>query len=381
MATTPRRPLERVEPAAAIGRPCVQRVPFDVTALGDHVEAFVLTNARGMEVRFIPYGGIILSIRVPDRDGVLADVTLGHDNMNDYGRDDRYFGALIGRFANRIAGGRFVLDGREHVLACNDGLNHLHGGTRGFHDVMWEVESFSRGHSVGGVLRYTSPDGDEGYPGTVRAWVTYTLTGGNELVVDYAAETDRATPINLTQHAYFNLAGHDAGDVLSHELELNASRFTPVDEHLIPTGEMRCVHDTPFDFVKSRAVGDHIDAADEQLARGRGYDHNFVLDRAEHGVADGEPMFAARLREPSRGRVLEIYTTEPGIQLYSGNVLQGRPAGKGGYIYGRRGGLALEPQHFPDSPNQPAFPSTILRPGETYASRTIYRFDVDSLPA
>ena len=243
--------------------PSVQRAHFDTAPDGQPIDAFTLTNAHGMEVRFIAYGGIVLSIRVPDRDGQLADVTLGHDTLAGYLGDDRYFGALIGRYANRIAGGRFTLDGTEHALTRNEGANHLHGGDRGFHDVVWHVEPFADARGAGGVLTYTSPDGEEGYPGTLQARVTYTLTDDDALVVDYAATTDRATPVNLTQHAYFNLAGHDAGDALDHVLTLNASRFTPVDATLLPTGELRAVAGTPFDFTTAATVGARIDADDE----------------------------------------------------------------------------------------------------------------------
>lgn len=356
----------------------VQREPFGVTPDGRPVEAFTLTNARGSAVRFLDYGGVIVSVRVPDRRGALDDVTLGYDAAASYAADPRYFGALVGRYANRIAGGRFTLDGVEHALPRNDGRNHLHGGPRGFHTARWDVEPFADGARAGAVLRYTSPDGEEGYPGTLRVQVTYALTGDDErtdeLTVDYHAVADRATPVNLTQHAYFNLAGHDAGDILGHELTLNASHYTPVDAELIPTGEVRAVRGTPFDFTTPTPVGAGIGADDEQLRRGQGYDHNFVLDR--DGVRQDALALAARLYEPRSGRALEIHTTEPGIQFYSGNVLANGPVGKGGYRYGPRGGLALETQHFPDSPNRPAFPSTVLRPGEAYASRTAYRFGV-----
>lgn len=366
------RPPRPPDPDAPRPGRRVRREPFGTTPRGEPVDAFVLTNARGVEVRFIAYGGVIVSIRVPDRDGALADVTLGHDALDDYLADDRYFGALIGRYANRIAGGRFTLDGVTHALATNDGANHLHGGPGGFHDVLWIVEPFARDDATGATLRYTSPDGEEGYPGTLDVRVTYTLTDAGELAVDYRAAADAPTPVNLTHHAYFNLAGHDAGSVLDHELTIHASRFTPVDATQIPTGELRAVGGTPFDFTAPRAVGARIGDDDAQLRHGDGYDHNFVLDHP--AAAHGAPTLAARLREPCSGRVLEVYTTEPGLQLYSGNVLQGRPAGKGGHVYGRHAGLALETQHFPDSPNQPRFPSTILRPGTTYASRTVYRF-------
>ena len=351
----------------------VERAPFGTTPDGHAVDAFTLANAQGMVVRFTAYGGIVLSLLAPDRDGVLADVVLGHSTLDGYVTDDRYFGALVGRYANRIAYGRFALDGVQHSVTANEGAHHLHGGRRGFDAVVWDVEPFVEDGRSGAVLRHTSPDGDEGYPGTLHARVTYALTDRNELTVDYHAVADRATPVNLTQHSYFNLAGQDAGSILDHELMLNASSYTPVGDGLIPTGELRAVDGTPFDFRTPHAVGSRIHAPDEQLQRAAGYDHNFVLDRA----TDGSLTLAARLRDPRSGRTLEILTTEPGIQLYAGNKLHERTGGKDGRDYARFGGLALETQHFPDSPNQRAFPSTILRPGAEYASRTVFRFGVD----
>jgi len=336
------------------------------------VETFALRNADGVTVRFIAYGGSIVSLEVPDRDGRIADVVLGYDSLDGYIGDRHYMGPLIGRYANRIARGRFTLDGRVHALTVNDGANHLHGGRRGFHKVPWDVTPFEDGGVTGAVLSYTSVTGDEGYPGTLAVSVVYTLTEASELILDYAAITDEPTPVNLTQHAYFNLAGHDAGDVLGHELTIAAARFTPVDAGLIPTGELRDVSGTPFDFRSPRLVGASLGTADEQLRIGKGYDHNFVLDR---GGTDDAVEFAARLYEPRGGRMLEIYTTEPGMQLYSGGGLAG-VVGKHGCVYGASAGIALETQHFPDSPNQPAFPSTILRSGEGFTSRTVYRFSV-----
>lgn len=336
------------------------------------METFALRNADGVTVRFIAYGGSIVSLEVPDRDGRIADVVLGYDSLDGYIGDRHYMGPLIGRYANRIARGRFTLDGRVHALTVNDGANHLHGGRRGFHKVPWDVTPFEDGGVTGAVLSYTSVTGDEGYPGTLAVSVVYTLTEASELILDYAAITDEPTPVNLTQHAYFNLAGHDAGDVLGHELTIAAARFTPVDAGLIPTGELRDVSGTPFDFRSPRLVGASLGTADEQLRIGKGYDHNFVLDR---GGTDDAVEFAARLYEPRGGRMLEIYTTEPGMQLYSGGGLAG-VVGKHGCVYGASAGIALETQHFPDSPNQPAFPSTILRSGEGFTSRTVYRFSV-----
>jgi aldose 1-epimerase len=353
----------------------VAREPFGTTDRGDAVSVYTLKNAHGMEVRATDYGGIILSLRVADRDGRFDDVVLGYDSLKDYVRASPYFGAIIGRYGNRIAGGRFSLDGRTYTLARNNGPNHLHGGLRGFDKVVWGVEPFESRDGVGLVLRYASPEGDEGYPGTVQAQVTYTLTDRNELIFDYHATTDRATPVNLTQHSYFNLAGDGKRDILGHVVTLNADHFTPVDSTLIPTGEIKSVGGTPFDFRAATPIGARIDGDDEQLRHGRGYDHNFVLNKGGTG-GTGDPTLAARVYEPSSGRVMEIYTTEPGLQFYSGNFLDGTLRGKNGVVYRHRYGFAMETQHFPDTPNQPAFPSAILRPGEEYRSRSIYKFAV-----
>jgi aldose 1-epimerase len=334
--------------------------------------AFTLKNASGMEVRFIARGGAIASLRVPDRFGKLADVTPGYDTPAEYERDTRYFGALIGRFANRIANGRLMLDGIEHVLAVNDGRNQLHGGPCGFDKVEWRVAPFQHPGSVGAVLCHRSPAGDQGYPGTLYARVTYTLTDDSALTIAYSAITDEPTVVNLTQHLYFNLAGHDAGDILDHEVTLAASRYTPVDTTLIPTGEIRSVQSSPFDFTAPHRIGARINDNDEQLRIGGGYDHNFVLDRGE--VV--EPTLAARVVDPGSGRVLEVLTTEPGLQLYSGNGTHLGPPGKGGHVYVQHAAFALETQRFPDSPNHQHFPSTVLRPGHEYQSRTVYRFSV-----
>ena len=367
--------------SAACARGAPRPQPFGMTHRGEAVSLYTLKNAHGMEAKVLDYGGIILSLRVPDRNGRLDDVVLGFDSLGDYERGSPYFGAIIGRYGNRIARGRFTLDGRTYTLATNNGPNHLHGGVRGFDKVVWTAAQFERGDSVGLVLNYTSPDGEEGYPGTLRATVTYTLTGKNELIFDYQATTDRPTPVNLTQHSYFNLAGDGKGDILGHLVTLNADRFTPVDSTLIPSGEIKSVAGTPFDFRTSTAIGARIDRNDEQLRYGRGYDHNFVLNKGGQGGqggTGGDMTLAARVYEPTTGRVMEISTTEPGLQFYSGNFLDGTLRGKHGVVYGHRSGFAMETQHFPDSPNKPAFPSTILRPGEEYRSRTIYRFGVQS---
>ena len=368
--------------SAACARGAPRPQPFGMTHRGEAVSLYTLKNAHGMEAKVLDYGGIIVSLRVPDRNGRLDDVVLGFDSLGDYERGSPYFGAIIGRYGNRIARGRFTLDGRTYTLATNNGPNHLHGGVRGFDKVIWSVTPFQRSDSVGLVMNYTSPDGEEGYPGTLRATVTYTLTDKNEFIFDYQATTDRPTPVNLTQHSYFNLAGDGKGEILGHVVTLNADRFTPVDSTLIPTGEIKSVAGTPFDFRTSTAIGARIDRNDEQLRYGRGYDHNFVLNkggnggRGGKGGIEGDLTLAAHVYEPTTGRVMEISTTEPGLQFYSGNFLDGTLRGKHGVVYGHRSGFAMETQHFPDSPNRPAFPSTILRPGEEYRSRTIYRFGV-----
>src|SRR5213595_410775 len=359
--------------ACARGGGGVAREPFGTTHRGEAVSVYTLKNAHGIELRVLDYGGIIVSLRVPDRNGRLDDVVLGFDSLGDYERGSPYFGAIIGRYGNRIARGRFALDGRTYTLATNNGLNHLHGGVRGFDKVVWAAAPFEHGDSVGLVLNYTSRDGEEGYPGTLRATVTYTLTNASQLIFDYHATTDRATPVNLTQHSYFNLAGDGKGDILGHVVTLNADRFTPVDSTLIPTGELKSVAGTPFDFRTPTAIGARIDQNDVQLRYGPGYDHNFVLNKSGDGR---DPTFAARVYEPGSGRVMEIYTTEPGLQFYSGNFLDGTLHGKKGVVYRRRSGFAMETQHYPDSPNKPGFPSTILRPAEQYRSRTIYKFAV-----
>ena len=345
---------------------------FGKTTDGAAVDLYTLTNAKGMEVRAITYGGIIVSLRVPDRDGKLGDVVLGRDTLAQYVEASPYFGAIIGRYGNRIGKARFKLDGKEYKLAANNGPNALHGGKKGFDKVVWRAEPFQKEGAVGVVFSYTSADGEEGYPGTLESKVTYTLGDDDTLTFAYHATTDKATPVNLTQHSYFNLAGDGSGDILGHELMLKASRFTPVDKTLIPTGELRSVEGTPFDFRTPTAIGARIGADDEQMKFGGGYDHNYVLDRDEGAGL----QLAARVYEPTSGRVMEVSTTEPGIQFYSGNFLDGTITGKGGHVYKHRTGFCLETQHFPDSPNKPAFPSAILKPGEQYDTRTVYAFSV-----
>ena len=340
------------------------------TVDGTPVDLYTLTNAHGMEVRATNFGGAIVSLRVPDKRGHMDDVVLGFDKLDGYLTNNPYFGVIVGRYANRIANGHFTLDGKQYSLAINNGPNSIHGGIRGFSKAIWNAEPFENSKGAGLIFTYLSKDGEEGYPGNLKVKVTYTLTDKNELSFDYEATTDKATPINLTQHSYFNLKGEGNGDILSHELMLNADRFTPVDENLIPTGELRPVKGTPLDFTKSTPVGARINDGYEQLKLGNGYDHCFVVNKGKGAV------LAARVFEPESGRVLQVYTTEPGIQIYSGNFLDGTVTGKNGHAYQKRTGLALETQHFPDSPNHPDFPSTILKPGETFHSRTVYKFSV-----
>jgi aldose 1-epimerase len=352
----------------------VTQVPFGRTPDGAPVDLFTLSNANGVEIRTISYGAIIVSVRVPDRKGTLDDVVLGFDTFDGYIAGHPFFGAIVGRYANRIARGRFALDGKMFQLATNNGPNHLHGGVKGFDKRLWRAEPVHRGGNTGVAYTLTSPDGDEGYPGTLTVRVTYTLGPSNELSIDYDATTDKPTPINLTQHAYFNLAGDGSGDILGHELTIDADRFTPVNEGLIPTGGLAPVEGTPFDFRTSTSIGARIDADDLQLRYGKGYDHNWVIN---HRDPPGAGLaHAARLVDPKTGRTLDVSTTEPGLHFYTGNSLDGRIRGKSGRVYRPRLGLCLETQHFPDSPNQPNFPSTILRPGERYRSRTIFAFGV-----
>jgi len=347
----------------------LQKEAFGKTSDGKTVDLYTLTNANGMRVRIISHGAFVISIEVPDRNGKLADVTLGYDDLPGYLKDGCHFGSVCGRYANRIAKGKFTLDGVTYTLAVNNGPNHLHGGIKGFNRMLWQGQAIKEADAVGVKLSYLSRDGEEGYPGNLTCSVTYLLTDDNALKILYEAETDKPTPINLTNHSYFNLAGQGTGDILGHEMMITADRFTPVDETLIPTGELRAVKGTPLDFTKPTAIGARIDQDDEQLRFGKGYDHNYVLNSS-----DGSLALAARVYEPRGGRVMEVYTTEPGVQLYTGNFLDGKVVGKSGRAYKHRYGFCLETQHFPDSPNQGDFPSTILRPGQQYKQTTVYKF-------
>src|SRR5579862_3895187 len=347
----------------------VQEQPFG-TEGGRPVTLYTLTNAHGVEVRTMNYGGIIVSIRVPDRKGEFADIVLGHEKLEGYIPNPPYIGAIVGRYANRIANGTFALDGKTYTLPKNDGPNTLHGGTtRTFDKVVWEGEPLKG--KTGVAFSYLSKDGEEGFPGNLKVKVTYTLTDANELVLDYQATTDKDTPINVSQHSYFNLAGEGTGDILNHEVMINADRFTPVDKNLIPTGELRPVKGTPFDFTTPTKIGARIDDNYDQLVLGHGYDHNFVIN--SHPEQNGLKL-AARVHEPTSGRILEVWTTQPGVQFYTGNFLDGKVVGKNNHAYQRRNGFCLETQHFPDSPNHPDFPSTILKPGETFHQTTVFKF-------
>lgn len=360
---------EEQQPEGTAPQRGVTRAPFGATKNGQSVEIYTLTNAHGVEMRVMTYGGIIMSLTVPDRNGHFGDVVLGFESLGGYVKDSPYFGAIVGRYGNRIANGRFTLDGHTFTLATNNGPNHLHGGIKGFDKVVWNAVPGTDANGVSVTLSRTSLDGEEGYPGNLNATVRYTLTDKTELSIDYRATTDKATPVNLTQHSYFNLAD-DSADILGHELTIHAARYTPVDSTLIPTGELASVEGTPFDFRKATLVGARIEVDNAQLKNGGGYDHNWVLDRTGAGL---QP--AARLVDPKSGRTLDIATTEPGIQFYTGNFLGGI-TGKGGRSYARRTGLCLETQHFPDSPNHASFPSTIVQPGQTYSSQTVFTFGI-----
>jgi aldose 1-epimerase len=358
-------------PSSATGKPTIIKDFFGTTPAGERVDRYTLSNGR-MRVRILTYGGILQSIEVPDRRGRLGNVTLGFDNLADYVARSPYFGCITGRYANRIAEGKFTLDGTIYTLPINNPPNSLHGGTVGFDKHVWAATEIRNRTSVGLRLTFTSPAGDQGYPGTLRTTVTYTLTADNGIRMDYHATTDAPTVVNLTNHAYFNLAGEGSGSVEGHRLTLSAHRYTPVDDTLIPTGAIDPVAGTPMDFTRSTAIGARIRDSFQQLVIGRGYDHNYVLDRRDNTYTKLE--LAARVTEPTTGRTLTIVTTEPGIQFYSGNFLDGTLVGTSGRMYRQGDGFALETQHYPDSPNQPAFPSTVLRPGQVYQTTTVYQF-------
>jgi aldose 1-epimerase len=361
-----------VAPAAqtAMAKPTMTKEPFGKLPDGTAIDLYTLRNSKGFEAMITNYGGFIVSLKAPDKNGKLADVVLGHDSLEGYLKQPGFMGCITGRYANRIAKGEFKLGGKTYTLAKNNGPNSLHGGRVGFDKRVWTAKDVQGPDASGVQLSYTSKDGEEGYPGNLSVTVTYWLTNNNELKIEYAATTDKETVLNLTNHSYFNLAGAGNGDILSHVLTLNADRFTPVDETLIPTGELRSVKGTPLDFTTATPIGARIDdQKEQQMVYGKGYDHNFVVNGNP-----GELRLAARVSEPTSGRVLEVLTTEPGVQLYTGNFLDGSIKGKEDKAYQRRYGFCLETQHFPDSPNKPQFPTTVLKPGEQFKSTTVFKF-------
>jgi aldose 1-epimerase len=348
------------------GKPRVQKSSYGQLPDGTQIELYTLTNSKGVVAKIITYGALLTELHVPDRNGQLGDIVLGFDNLDQYLKGHPYFGATIGRVANRIAQGKFTLDGQPYTLATNNGPNHLHGGLKGFDKVVWKAEPIQSSDWAAVKFTYTSSDGEEGYPGNLNVTVIYTLTDLNELRINYSATTDKATPVNLTNHSYFNLAGE--GDILGHELMLAADRYTPVDDTLIPTGELAPVKGTVMDFTSPMAIGSRIGKLTNQPS---GYDHNYCLTAGGKGLA-----LAARVYEPKSGRVMEILTTEPGIQFYTGNFLDGTLTGKRGIVYKKHYGFCLETDHFPDSINRPNFPPVVLRPGQTYRQTTVHRFSV-----
>lgn len=354
-----------------MAKPRVSKKPFGKTGDGKSVEIFTLTNSKGAEAKIITYGGAVVSLKVPDKRGRLGDVVLGFDSVADYEKHTSFFGALIGRYGNRIAKRKFSLGGKDYTLAPNNNENHLHGGVKGYDKVVWTGRIWAAADGANLELTYKSKDGEEGYPGNLNIKVIYTLTENNELKVVYLATTDKTTVVNLTHHSYFNLAGAGNPSILDHKLTLFADRFTPTDAGSIPNGELRKVKGTPFDFTRSTAIGARIGQDDEQLKFGHGYDHNWVLNKTGKALT-----LAAKVYEPTSGRTMDVLTTEPGLQFYSGNFLDGLVKGKSGQDYPRRSGFCLEAQHFPDSPNEPKFPTTVLRPGQKYSQTTIYRFSV-----
>jgi aldose 1-epimerase len=351
------------------GKSQVKKQSYGKMPDGTPVDLYVLTNANGMEAGLITYGGALRSLTAPDRHGAYADVVLGMDTLDGYRAQTAWFGALIGRYGNRIGGAKFALEGKTYKLPANDGPNTLHGGSHGFGKQVWQAREVASAEGPAIEFNYVSKDGEEGFPGTLTTKVVYTLTNKNELKIDYTATTDKPTVVNLTNHAYFNLKGAGEGDILDHQVMLDASRFTPVDATLIPTGELRAVKGTPFDFTKSTDIGASIGSDDQQIKFGMGYDHNWILDKNAATLTK-----AAEVYEPKTGRVMQVWTTEPALQFYTGNFLDGKLPGKGGKVYPHRGGFCMETQHYPDSPNKPAFPSTELKPGATYHTTTVYSF-------
>jgi aldose 1-epimerase len=347
----------------------VTKASFGKTAAGENVDLYTLRNTKGVEATITNLGGIVVSLKVPDKNGKFDDVVLGFNDLDSYLKPHPYFGALIGRYGNRIAKGRFTLNGVEYKLAVNNGENHLHGGIKGFDKVIWTGRESRTKAGPAVTLTYLSKDGEEGYPGNLNVTVVYTLTNNNELKIDYSATSDKDTVTNLTHHSYFNLAGEGNGDILNHQVLIRATRFLPTDAGSIPTGELRRVTGTPFDFLKLTAIGARINQDEEQLKLGNGYDHTWIINGRP-----GTLRLAAQAYEPTSGRRMQVWSTEPGMQFYTGNFLDGTLTGKAGKIYQRRSGFCFETQHYPDSPNQPAFPTTTLKKGTTYRSTTIYKF-------
>ena len=354
---------------AAQAQATVTKESFGKTADGANVDIYTLRNVHGVAARITNYGGILVSLKVPDKNGKFDDVVLGFNDLDSYLKGHPYFGALIGRYGNRIAKGRFTLNGAEYKLAVNNGENHLHGGIKGFDKVVWTGRESKTKAGPGVVLTYLSRDGEEGYPGNLSVTVVYTLTNNDELKIDYSATTDKDTVLNLTHHSYFNLAGEGNGDILNHRVTINANRFLPTDAGSIPTGELRQVAKTPFDFLTAHAIGERINQDEEQIKLGNGYDHTWIVNGRM-----GAMRLAATASDPTSGRTMQVWTTEPGVQFYTGNFLDGTLTGKSGKIYQRRFGFCFETQHYPDSPNHPAFPTTTLKKGATYKSSTIYKF-------
>jgi aldose 1-epimerase len=352
--------------------PTISKQNWGSTASGEEIDLYTLRNENGLEATIITFGGRLVTLKTPDRDNRFDDIVLGFDSLDPYLVKNPFFGALVGRYANRIANGEFILDGHKYLLAKNNGPNSLHGGLIGFDKVKWDAQPDNATNSL--TLRYLSKDGEEGYPGNLEVIATYTLADNDSLGVDYKAHTDKPTVLNLTNHSYFNLAGQAHGTVIDHLVMINADYFTPVNEHLIPTGDLSPVEGTPFDFRSMHRVSDHIDSQNEQILLGKGYDHNYVINNPDSGL-----RLAARAMHPGSGRVMEVHTTQPGVQFYTGNHLPDKLNGKNGAVYGFRAGFCFETQHFPDSPNQPSFPTVVLQPGVEYHQKTLFRFSKESV--